>query len=382
MIPARTLRGRDALTGRAVEIGVEDGYVRSVRPWTPAGGDDVPLLAPGLVDLQVNGFAGHDVNGTDVDAGEVIALTRALARAGTTTWVPTVITASEDDIAGSLRAIAQARRSDPATARAVPYVHVEGPFISAEDGPRGVHPAAQVRPPDVAELERWQAACDGLVGMVTLSPHHPGSAGFVAAATARGVLVAIGHTGASPEEIHAAADAGASMSTHLGNGAHAVLARHPNYLWAQLADDRLTAGFVADGHHLPADTLRSMLRAKGLERSFLVSDSVALAGLPPGEYTTPVGGRVELSADGRLAEAGTPYLAGAARCLAECVATARRDAGLTLAEALRLATTSPGRFAGGRGRLVPGAPADLLRLTDDGIDTAVVEVIAGGEPVA
>ncbi|WP_224387960.1 N-acetylglucosamine-6-phosphate deacetylase [Pseudonocardia sp. ICBG1293] len=371
MSTARTVRGRDALTGRTIEITVEDGRVSAVRPWTPAPGTDPVLLAPGLVDLQVNGYAGYDVNGESVEPGEVRALVRALAAVGTTTVVPTVITASEAAITRALRAVA----------RAIPYVHVEGPFIAVEDGPRGVHPADQVRPPDTAELERWQTACDGLVGMVTLSPHHPGTSAFVADATARGVLVAIGHTGASPEQIHAAADAGASLSTHLGNGAHALLPRHPNHLWAQLADDRLSAGFIADGHHLPPDTLRAMLRAKGPERSFLVSDSVALAGLPPGEYTTPVGGRVELSAEGRLAELGTPYLAGAARCLAECVATARRDAGLTLADALRLATASPGRFAGGRGLLVPGTPADLLRIADDPEHTTVVEVIADGEPV-
>jgi N-acetylglucosamine-6-phosphate deacetylase len=155
------------------------------------------------------------------------------------------------------------------------------------------------------------------------------------------------------------ADAGARLSTHLGNGAHAMLPRHPNYLWTQLADDRLTAGFIADGHHLPADTLRAMIRAKGPERSILVSDAVALAGRPPGRYETPVGGTVELSADGRLVMAGTPYLAGAARGLADGVAHVATLFGL--GPALRMATVQPGRFVGGRGVLAVGAPADVIR---------------------
>ena len=151
------------------------------------------------------------------------------------------------------------------------------------------------------------------------------------------------------------------LSTHLGNGAAAVLPRHPNFIWAQLADDRLTASFIADGHHLPADTLKSMLRAKGLSRAVLVSDSVALGGMPPGIYEQQIGGRVELSADGRLGIVGTPYLAGAARPLKDGVAMAARSAGLALADALKLATENPGRFVGGRGRLAVGAAADLMR---------------------
>ncbi|MHA6623563.1 N-acetylglucosamine-6-phosphate deacetylase [Pseudonocardia sp. DLS-67] len=370
------LRGRDPATGRLLEVSTDGPVIAHIR--LVEGGEDHPLLLPGLVDLQVNGYGGHDVNGPDVTADEVVALVRALARAGTTTVVPTVITAAEADIVRSLRAVAEARARDAATRRAVPCVHVEGPHISAEDGPRGAHPAGHVRPPDPDEFDRWQQACDGLVGFVTLSPHHPEAVAYTEHLTRAGTTVAIGHTHASPEQVRAVADAGARMSTHLGNGAHAVLARHPNYLWAQLADDRLTAGFIADGHHLPADTLTAMLRAKGPERSLLVSDSVALAGMPPGGYTSPVGGAVELSGDGRLSVAGTPYLAGAARSLADGLAQAVRTTGIGLGAAVRLATANPGRFVGGRGRLVPGAQADLL-LVDP--ELRVQHVVAAGSEI-
>lgn len=352
---------------------------------------DLPWLSPGLIDLQVNGFAGADVNGPAVTAEVVVEMVRALARSGTACVVPTVITAPEADILRSLRAIAAARDADPRVRAAVPYVHLEGPHLSTQDGPRGVHPKEHIRAPDLAEYRRWQEASDGLVGMVTLSPHYPEAVPYTASLVRDGTLVAIGHTHASAEEIHAVAEAGATLSTHLGNGAHALIQRHPNYIWAQLADDRLTASFIGDGHHLPGDTLTAMLRAKGLDRSVLVSDSVALAGMPAGEYTTPVGGRVVLSGDGRLGEFGTPYLAGAALPLLDCVARVRGLAGIGLADALTMATSNPARFVVPKlarpdaqpGRIVPGARADLLLLDDidGGHSLHVREVIVGGNPV-
>ncbi|MFD2080022.1 N-acetylglucosamine-6-phosphate deacetylase [Actinopolymorpha cephalotaxi] len=398
--PAFEIAGRDPATGRRCTVELAGGLITQVHvdsPDTSAGGTDAtnhtdstpdatetePWLAPGLVDLQVNGFAGFDVNAADAEPDTIGAMVRALWKVGVTTVVPTIVTASEEHIVTCLRRVAAARADDPMVRHAVPYVHVEGPHLSAEDGPRGVHDADQIRPPDVAEFDRWQRAGAGLVGMVTLSPHFAGSTHYISALAERGVWVSVGHTGATPEQIHAAADAGARLSTHLGNGAHAVLARHPNYVWAQLADDRLTAGFIADGHHLPADTLIAMLAAKGPERSILVSDATTLAGSPPGVYQTPVGGAVELTAQGRLSHVGTPYLAGAARPVTDGVAHVANLGRFSLAEALALATTSPGRFVGGRGRLEVGASADLVTFHwSPGNPTLTVEqVVAAGTPV-
>ena len=151
------------------------------------------------------------------------------------------------------------------------------------------------------------------------------------------------------------------MSTHLGNGIAPEIARHRNPIWAQLGEDRLTATFIADGHHLPPDVLRSMVRAKGMERSVLVSDSVSLAGMPPGVYTTPVGGRVELLASGKLCVSGSELLAGSTASIAQCVSHLVNTAEIPLHQALAMATLNPGRFAGRRGRLAPGSRADLIR---------------------
>jgi len=377
---AETLTGLDPFTGRPLSVTVHEGLIAQTGPG-PA--DVTGWLAPGLVDLQVNGFAGHDFNGARSDPQTVVAIVHALRARGVTTVVPTLITAAHERITRALRAVAEAREQDPLVRHAVPFVHLEGPHLSPEDGPRGVHDPAHIRPPSAEEFAEWQAASGGLVGMVTLSPHFEGAAAYTSDLCRQGVRVAIGHTHATPAQITAVVDAGARLSTHLGNGAHAMLARHPNYLWAQLADDRLTAGFIADGHHLPADTLTAMIRAKGLGRSLLVSDSVALAGMPPGRYETPVGGAVELSPDGRLVQSGTPYLAGAARGLAEGVAQAIGAARLTLGDALRLATTQPGRFTGGRGVLTVGAPADVIEFAWSPGDTTLstTRVLVRGQDV-
>ena len=350
--------GRDPRSGRPLTIAMEDGRVAEIEPG-PA--DEPAWISSGLIDLQVNGYGGHDLNGGSVTAETVKALAERLRRLGVTTFLPTVITASEAAIIDALRAIAQARGADSLLAHSIPYVHVEGPHLAPEDGPRGAHPLHHVRPPDLSEFERWQDASGGLVGLVTLSPHYTEAGPYIRTLTARGVHVALGHTNASPEQITAAVDAGAVLSTHLGNGAAAFLPRHPNLIWAQLAEDRLTATFICDGHHLPWDTFKAMVRAKGVASSILVSDTVALAGLPPGRYDQPVGGTVELSADGHLGIAGTPFLAGAVRPLAEGVARAASCGGLSLAEALAMASAHPGRFVGHRGRLAVGASADVLR---------------------
>lgn len=371
------LTGRDPSTGRPIAVLVTDGVISSIGPG-PAG--EEVWLAPGLVDLQVNGFRGHDVNAA-ADPSAVVAMVHALFSVGVTTVVPTVITASEEQIVLALRAIVAARALDPLVAHAVPYAHVEGPYLSGEDGPRGVHALEHLRAPSVAEFVRWQRTSGDLVGMVTLSPHFDESPSYIADLASRGVHVAVGHTHATPAQIIAAADAGATLSTHLGNGAHAVLPRHPNYLWAQLAEDRLTAGFIGDGHHLSRETLIAMLRAKSLDRAFLVSDAVALAGSPPGSYSTPIGGTVELTADGRLEYGSTGLLAGAARSLADGVANVAGLGPFSLGEAVGLATSSPGRFCGGRGVLRAGAPADLVtfRWEPGSTTLAVEQVLVGGQ---
>ena len=356
----QSISGRNPQDGQPIEVIVDDGRVQAI---VPGRADQEAWLSPGFIDLQVNGYGGDDVNADGIDPGVIHSLTKKMIATGVTTYLPTIITASEEKIIAALRAVAEARRRSKLVADTVPYVHVEGPSISPADGYRGAHAREHIRPPSLGEFARWQQASGGLVGMVTLSPHWQGAEEYISKLARVGVYVAIGHTDATPEQTRRAVDAGATLSTHLGNGSAGMILRHANSLWPQLADDRLTATLIADGHHLPDDMLKTILRAKGTSRCILISDAVAIAGLPPGRYTTPVGGNVELHRSGRLSLAGTEFLAGAALPLKDGILRAISCSGISLAEGLYMATANPGRFAGGIGILRPGAVADLVRFT-------------------
>jgi N-acetylglucosamine-6-phosphate deacetylase len=353
-----SLTGRDPFTGESLIVHYADGRIIGIQK---GAAGETSWLAPGLVDLQVNGYSGDDVNADNLTINTVQSLAHRMLAVGVTTFVPTIITAPEEKIIRNLRIIAAARQADPLLAHMIPFVHVEGPHIAPEDGPRGAHPLEHVRPPDVAEFIRWQAACNDLVGIVTLSPHYAEAPEYIRKVSARGVHISLGHTGATADQIRTAADAGARLSTHLGNGVANMLLRHPNLIWAQLAEDRLTASFIADGYHLPPDTFTAMLRAKTVSRAILVSDLVALAGLSPGQYTTPIGGRVELHPGDRLNVAGSVYLAGATASLNVSIAYVAANTGFSIGDAVQMTTANPGRFASARGVLRVGAPADLIR---------------------
>jgi N-acetylglucosamine-6-phosphate deacetylase len=367
----QSLTGRDPSTGESLIVHCADGCIAAVDKGQPG---ETAWLAPGLIDLQVNGYRGDDFNADDLTVDAVQRLARRLLSTGVTTFLPTLITACEEKIIHNLRVIAAARQADPLLMHMIPCVHVEGPHIAPEDGPRGAHPREHIRPPNIAEFMRWRAACGDLVGVVTLSPHYVEAPEYIRVLTARGIHVALGHTSAGAEQIHSAAAAGACLSTHLGNGVANLVPRHPNAIWAQLAEDRLTATFIADGHHLPADTLTAMLRAKTVPRAILISDLATVAGLPPGHYKTPVGGSVDLHADGRLNVASSDYLAGATATLKDAIAYVAANTGFNLGDAVQMTTANPGRFAGARGVIRAGAPADLIRFRwEPGASTLAIE---------
>lgn len=325
-----------------------------------------PLLTPGWVDLQVNGFAGVDYNDPSITPEQVGRSLSALHACGVTRILATIITGPHERMAGALRNLAQARRSLP-TGESIEGFHVEGPWISPEDGPRGAHPRQWVRPPDLAEFERLQDAAHGLIRLVTVAPEWPGAPEFIEALTSRGVVVSIGHTAATSAQISAAVQAGATMSTHLGNAAHATLPRRSNYIWDQLAEDRLAAGFIVDGIHLEPAFLKVALRAKGVERSVLVTDAVAPAGCPPGRYRLGEL-EVELTADQRVRLAGQETLAGSALTMDRGIENLMQIAGLSLREAVTMANRNPARVARIAGRqrgLAPGDRADIVQLRFD-----------------
>ncbi|HZY61480.1 MAG TPA: amidohydrolase family protein [Edaphobacter sp.] len=353
-----TIHGRDPASLKVLEVRTEDGLITEVRP-SDASAD--LWLAPGFVDLQVNGYGGIDLNDVSCTPSDILRLSQQLATLGTTTFIPTIITASSQKIEHLLRTIRTAREEFPFVYHAVPWVHLEGPSISPLEGFCGAHEVEFVHAPSLSEFDHWQTVSGGLVRMVTLSPHWEESAEFIRSLRKCDVLVSIGHTHATRDQIRCAVDAGASLSTHLGNGIALTLPRHDNPIWPQLSDERLKKMFIADGIHLPGDVLRAMLRATGKEHSILVSDSVALAGSPAGSYRTNVGSFVTVSPDGSIRLKGSQLLAGSGIALKDAIARAVAIGGVSLGEAIQFATENPGQFAARRGRLEPGSPADLVR---------------------
>lgn len=330
---------------------------------TPSDKQSDLWIAPGLIDVQLNGIGGFNLNSADVTVEDVKQIVKLMHQGGVTRFCPTVVTGPKEKMLHCIRMIAEACETDPLVNYAVIGIHVEGPFISDEDGPRGAHNKNWVRDPSEDELKGWLSVAGGKICKVTLAPEKPGALDFIRLLREKGIVAAIGHCNATEEQILSAVEAGASMSTHLGNGAHPYIKRHPNYIWAQLADDRLWAGFIPDGHHLPASTLKVMIRAKG-PKAILISDANHLAGLPPGRYTTHHA-EVILEPDGFLHLADTPdILAGAATPLHRGIQFAARSGICSLEEAIQMATLHPAQLFGldqnGVGTLTVGSPADFI----------------------
>jgi N-acetylglucosamine-6-phosphate deacetylase len=294
---------------------------------------------PGLFDLQVNGFGGVDFNApalTGERAGEALARMRAT---GVTRCLPTLITSSFERFAASARVLA--RMADAAIAG----IHMEGPYLSPDEGARGAHPREHLAPASVDDFNRRQDAAGGRIVLVTLAPEVPGALRLIEHLVASGVRAAIGHTAATAQQIGDAIAAGATLATHLGNGCAQLLPRHPNPIWELLAADGVLASLIVDGHHLPPATVKAMVRAKGVARTILVTDAIAAAGCAPGRYA--IGGvECSLGDDGRVSLPGTPYLAGSSLTLERAIANTVRFTGLSIDEVIPMASTIPAHYLG------------------------------------
>jgi len=372
--------GRSAVSGEPIEIEFESA-IQNVDPVLDDAGDPTTFIAPGFIDLQVNGFAGVDFNSPSAAHDEIERAIKATFSTGVTRFYPTVITGAPDAMLAALRNLAAARES-LTDGRAMEAFHVEGPHISPDDGPRGAHPREWVRPPDFAEFQRLQDAAQGHVRLITISPHWPGAPRYIEQVTELGVVASIGHTRATPEQIGDAIAAGATMSTHIGNGAGSAT-RTEDFITCQLSETRLAASFIVDGHHLPDEFLRRGLEAKGAERAILVTDAAAPALCSPGPYM--LGGvAVELRDDDRVTLRGGDRLAGSSLRMDRAIGNVMARAGVSLAHAVTMATTNPARVGRVPGRLrglQPGSRADLVRFRMDAGRVEILETWLSGKRV-
>jgi len=326
-----------AVTAAAAASAVAPIGASPRAPRAPA--DIRRLTSPGFLDLQVNGFAGVDFNDPATTVDDLHRALGVLRAHGVTRLLPTLITSSAERF-GQCASILLRVKTD-----AIAGIHMEGPYISPEDGPRGAHPREHCAPASIDDFKRRQDAAAGRIRLVTLAPEVPGALPLIEYLRANGIRVAIGHTGAPAEIIRDAVTAGATLSTHLGNGCANVIPRHPNFIWEQLAADELMASLIVDGHHLPPATVKAMVRAKTPRRTILVTDAIAAAGQPPGDYQL-AGVRVRLDETGRVAVPGAPNLAGSALAMDRAVANTVRFAGVPLEDALAMASTNPATYLG------------------------------------
>jgi len=363
------IRGKDYLSGNLHDYIVENGKITLIQDANTSSTDIGGIncwVAPGLIDIQVNGYKGLDFCGEELDEGDVHGICQRMTETGVTAFCPTITTNPYEIIVKNLKVISTAvKNSKPGFAKII-GIHLEGPYISAEMGPRGAHPLAHIRRPDWDEFLAFQDAADGLIKLVTLAPELEGALDFISKLNSVGVRVAIGHHQASLGIIKKAIEAGAVLSTHLGNGAHSLLPRHPNYIWDQIAEDKLSSSLIVDGHHIPSSFIKVVYRVKGVSRIILISDVIAAAGLAEGRHKF-MGLSVDVTADGSIKLSDTQYLAGSSVRLCDSLAIFIRCTNATFSEAIQMVTTNPAFLLGierDHGVLETGRDADISIFSD------------------
>lgn len=334
------------------------------------------MITSGLIDLQVNGFAGVDFNSATLAAAELDRALEALLACGVTTCLPTVITAMPDELVARFSALDRAVAASRLGPSMCPGYHLEGPFLNPADGYHGCHPASAMSAADPALVERLQAKLTRPILLTTVAPEVAGGIAFIGEMKRRNILVSIGHSACNFELVAQAADAGATLSTHLGNGLPQTLPKLDNTLFAQLAEDRLTATFIADGIHVPPPALKALIRAKGPDRSILVTDAVSAASAPAGIHDF-AGMQVESRADGSVRVPGGIGLAGSALRMDDAVRNLVRWGIADFAHAVDMASKNVAALLGpileAHGLSLP---ASEVEWTDD---MTVNRVRVGGE---
>lgn len=294
-------------------------------------------------DLQVNGYAGVDFNSDNVSADDLHHACRAIKADGVIGFLPTVITEHLPVMARRLSRLARLREADQLAKALIRGFHIEGPFLSPEDGYRGAHPADAIRAANVDDMKTLLDAAQGLTKVVTLAPECDKDFAVIKLLSAQNIRVAAGHTDATLPQLQGAVENGLSLFTHLGNGCPMMLPRHDNIVQRALSVEGLKFTFIADGAHVPFFALRNYIKLVGIERCAVVTDSIAPASLGPGTYTL---GRWNLTiGDDMVARAPDgSHLVGAAITMPQSAQNLKDKLGLSDAQVKQLTWDNPRTF--------------------------------------
>jgi N-acetylglucosamine-6-phosphate deacetylase len=367
-------------TKKPVSIEISDGKISGIKQGQRSSDGPQLIVAPGLVDIQINGYEGIDFSDPEMTAEDLKKIIKGLWEVGVTTILPTVTSNDHEHLLNAFKALSSAL-ADPDISMSFPGFHLEGPYISPEPGFRGAHPEMYIRLPDLQEYKQYQEAANNMIRLITVAPEFDGSIPLIRYCADSDVVISLGHHNGTAEQITAAVDAGASLVTHLGNGCANMIHRHNNPLWPQLAEDRLSASIITDGFHLNKEEVQTFYKVKGDELTILVSDAVDLAGLPPGEYTR-WGGTVVLTPDVVKFPAEN-VLAGAAAPISKCVGNMMQFTGCSLESAINMASRNPARLIGldDIGEIQVGKRADLILFTQEDSEIKIHQTFLNGEMV-
>ena len=356
-----SIQGLHYETGKRVEIRFKDGIILEISeaPDSIISNHNL-FVAPGLFDNQVNGYCGVDFSDGGLTPGQVKRAAKSIWKDGVTSFLPTILTNSHKNLIRNFRNIAEVTKNN-LLRDSIPGFHLEGPYISAEEGFCGCHPAEFIRKPSWIEFNEYQKAANGKIIQVTVAPEVDGAMQFIDMCFQNWIHVAIGHTNASSRQINEAVERGARLSTHLGNGCANLSDRHRNPLWPQLANDLLTPSIIADGHHLLPEEIKVFLKVKGAENIILTSDVNHLIGMPPGNYVY-MGSDIVYTDDGLVKNPKLNCLAGASFPLKRGVETMMNFTGCPLGVAINMATKNVAKVynLSDRGSIAPGKRADLI----------------------
>jgi N-acetylglucosamine-6-phosphate deacetylase len=376
----KTIKALSYKDGKPVSLEITDGMISGVEQITAGEVSSGFYIAPGLIDIQINGYMGVDFAGQDLTVEKVKEVTRSLWKVGVTAYLPTLISANKESLLNSFSVLAQAAE-DTTISSSIPGFHLEGPYISPVSGFRGAHLEKYIRKPDWNEFQELAEASKNRIRLVTLAPETEGAVPFIRKCDGEGITTALGHHNGSASEINAAVYAGAVLSTHLGNGCANTIDRHKNSFWPQLANDGLSISIIADGSHLSKEEILTFFKIKGPGKTILISDNVDLAGLTPGEYFR--GGRKILLTADVVKYPEENVLAGAVATLADGLTNMMTITGCSLAEAIQMSSTNPARLVGlhDRGEMKPGKRADLILFSLENDKIRIEKTLVAGTEV-